>query len=219
MKTEDEAISCGGALINDQYILTAANCFYGIQMPMISVYLGGHLRTEFNLNRRNTLSVEKIIMHEDYNDTQVVHDIALLKLTKPVQFSEKVSPICLPKNGPMEYKTLKAARWGATEHTGAGASELMQVDLFPIPFDECNEHWNSKLNPLYHFCARGENKDVCQGDSGSPLMGRKAGKYFAAGIVSFGKDCGGVTPGVYTNVISYVDWISQKTEDSNYCLN
>lgn len=58
-------------------------------------------------------------------------------------------------------------------------------------------------------------KDSCQGDSGGPFTLTKDGRQWAAGIVSWGVECGGKgTYGVYTRVANYLNWIKKTMQEN-----
>lgn len=52
--------------------------------------------------------------------------------------------------------------------------------------------------------------DACQGDSGGPLLMVAGPNHSVVGVTAFGQLCGGSTPGIYTAVYSYLDWIERQ---------
>ncbi|KAF2903038.1 hypothetical protein ILUMI_03135 [Ignelater luminosus] len=232
-RTGDAFYICGGALINRRYILTAAHCAVE---DITIVRLGEHDVDKKRDCEDDTpgledcsddpidVGIEKKIPHKDYDDETHVHDIALLRLKKEVNYTNYVTPICLPltselKNQKYEGTTLTTAGWGVTEK-GYTSGVKLKVDLSVVPNSNCTEIYKKYDLPIEdsHICAGGEEgKDSCQGDSGGPLMLRDRVKdeenFIAVGVVSFGYGCGikGV-PGVYARVTDYREWIAKNIE-------
>lgn len=167
-----------------------------------------------------TVSVEEQIPHENYRPerTDRKFDIALLRLSRDVIFTDFVKPICLPSNATVGQK-VQAAGWGKAENTSSSNIKL-KVSLPLADWNMCQSMYASakvNLGPT-QICAGGEQgKDTCKGDSGGPLMYRQrnrnsVAKWSVVGVVSFGPStCGKVGwPGVYTKVHDYVPWILSK---------
>ncbi|XP_075983210.1 serine protease ea-like isoform X2 [Anticarsia gemmatalis] len=227
-------LSCGGTIINERYILTAAHCvsFLGPNLVLDGVILGEYdIRQdpdcqmsdglEFCAPRVINATVERVTAHPGYAPATLVDDIALVRLSQPIDFTkDNLKPLCLPVNRKLQNEALPGhngvvAGWGVTED-GLQSPVLLSVSLPIIGTKECQDAYNGSLQiKETQICAGGvKDKDSCGGDSGGPLMypGTFANygvRYIQRGIVSFGSKRCGIAgfPGVYTNIAYYMDWI------------
>lgn len=209
---------CGGSLIDDNHILTAAHCVahmskYDVQN--LRVRLGDHnIKTDAEANHVEK-RVKRVIRHKGFSSSTLWNDVAILTLEDDVKFNSNIQPICLAQ-GSRKYagNTVTVAGWGTLREGGSQPASLMKVDVKVWKNSDCKQSYGSSAPggiTSHMLCASESDRDSCSGDSGGPLFDCPfGGSCEQIGIVSWGIGCAKQQyPGVYTRVTEMMPWITR----------
>ncbi|XP_047028620.1 collagenase-like [Helicoverpa zea] len=203
---------CGGSLLNNRRVLTAAHCWFDgrNQASSFTVVLGS-VRLFSGGTRLNSASV---VMHGSWNPNLIRNDIAIINLPSNVATSGNIAPIALPSgnelNNNFNGATAVASGFGLANDGGSVDGNLRHVNLPVITNAVCTLSFPGIIQSS-NICTSGANgRSTCQGDSGGPLVVTSNNRRILIGVTSFGsaRGCQVGSPAAFARVTSFISWIN-----------
>ncbi|XP_063323728.1 coagulation factor X-like [Pelmatolapia mariae] len=208
---ENETVYCGGTILNENIILTAASCVN--QSDDFNVRLGEFDRS-VNEGTEVDHKVEAVLAHRNYNPQTHDNDIALIKLATPIKFTRFILPVCIPeqdfaKKVLMREPVAVVSGFGRLGEAQIPSMIMKRLVVTYVDRQTCIESTRYLVTDRM-FCAGYKYRDACQGDGGGPHITRYNDTHFITGIVSWGEGCGRKGKySFYTRVSKYIRWIHE----------
>ncbi|XP_075232437.1 transmembrane protease serine 9-like [Lycorma delicatula] len=204
---------CGGSIISENCILTAAHCFINRSFIEREFYVVAGM---INLYSRfaSRLKVKKFIMHPEYKNVECDNDIGILVTEYSLKYNRHIQPVKFALEPIKENQTCVVIGFGLTDIN----KKIISNDLKALIQTVCNpgicfQNYFFLFNPVSEFCAGGIfGLNVCTGDSGSPFVCNG----IVYGVVSLGSEkCAASDPTVYVNISFYNNWINDVVSVEN----
>ncbi|XP_004526983.1 trypsin alpha-3 [Ceratitis capitata] len=196
---------CGGSLIRDNAVLTAAHCVVDFNVKMLRIHADTINLYDIGIVR----TAKNVLISQAYDENTMNYDVAVLILSSPIP-PTSATPIPLNKIPVAPGMKCLVMGHGLQSENGWGSAQLQEVQVPVLSRALCKIKYAFReyISPSM-MCASTPGKDSCSGDSGGPMVCNER----QAGIVSWGYGCGkALYPGVYTDVSKIYGFIEKVLE-------
>jgi len=240
IRLHNNVIGCGGTLLTDKHVLTAAHCIImrevldlddfpdlnefdlSFHVSDIVVMVAEH--DQFDCRDGIQHPICRMTIHPKYEERRSWdNDFAVLHLTESVALGKQARAACLPNpvssfsGDALVGEILTVSGWGSmTPINYTHPAVLQSTSVTVISQDDCRDSYGHDRITDSMICVTGDGKrSSCKGDSGGPLTYEKDGKTYLIGVVSWGRACGKYgDPGVYARVTKELKWIEEQLQET-----
>ncbi|XP_062131785.1 chymotrypsin-2-like isoform X2 [Drosophila sulfurigaster albostrigata] len=217
----DWKTSCGGVIISNRTVLTAAHCISD-SIDALKIYFGTVDITNIYETGQQRLIVKRknIIVHPEYDPHELRNDIALIRLPAEILFDEYIQPAKLPDPDKLYDNEIGVASgWGISDNSWYATNNLQYLNVTIFPYEDCKplvhkyKGFHASFYPTSNICLKPSQGITCNGDSGGPLAIRNEdGTNTIVGLTSFGLEdtCEPNMPDIFTRVSSFLQWIKEN---------
>lgn len=228
-RTRDRTHFCGGVLISDLFVLTAANCTQGIYTNIANVYviIGS---TSMSANYGTSYGVTRIRNHPQFDPTTLANDISVIRLNGRVAFNHLIRAIRLPLSNVAAGSGAIISGWGLHDvrkqfcfigwisywffiinfqvsvPTFLGELLFQHTTILDLP--SCRHRLGNRVSDTMVCTNNRHDRGICTGDIGGPLITRDGTTL--VGIASWYTECGDERPNVFTSVFSHLQFIRSE---------
>lgn len=218
---------CGGALISDRVVLTAAHCLYTVDTRNANIYVRFRL-TDFFSEKGLVRGIINWKTHEHYDSMSMYNDVALLLLNEsvPASIVDPVEVSSSPYNPVENAGNKEVVGWGSLDDSCIHYDTNLRKANVPLGTagPRCRSPGSMELTINEDFdshrqlCAGeygGQEHALGCGDSGGPILAGGPGNWLQVGLASwtYGAQAGGIYPTVFTRVSYYFDWIEAASKE------